>query len=63
MASKILDNNYLLRLFNQKGVHAGLKDIKITDIIDPTIRIIARTIQFSEEKIIEELESRTSIKK
>jgi hypothetical protein len=63
MAGKILDNNYLLRLINQKGVHVALNEIDIEKIIDPTIKIIARTIQFSESKIIEELETRTAPKK
>lgn len=63
MVTKVLDNNYLLRLFNQKGVHVGLEDINIEKITDPVIKIIARTIKFSEEKMIEELETRTAPKK
>lgn len=63
MAGRTLDNNYLLRLLNQKGVHVGLNEIDIEKIIDPTIKIIARTIKFSEEKILEELETRTAPKK
>lgn len=52
------DNNYLLKLTQTNGVPASLDMIDIENIEDETVKIICRTIKFSMEALIRELETR-----
>jgi hypothetical protein len=53
------DNNYLLDLFKQNGIEKGLDKIIIESVQDDIIKIILRTIEYSHQKLLQELSSRT----
>ena len=51
-------NDYLLELFSTHGIIEGLHMIDVNNIDDDTIKIISRTIKFSSEVLIKELDIR-----
>lgn len=51
-------NEYLLELFTTNGINEALNMIDIDKIDDDYIKIISRTIKFSSEVLIKELDAR-----
>lgn len=54
----VYDNNYLLKLVQSHGIPKTLEMIDIEKIEDDQIKIICRTIAFSAETLVKELETR-----